>query len=238
MKDFVFIYNVLGNKQLDNLETVHYKPEPTSKHLPEWYKSLENYVQGNKKKPSDTNGTSGTIKKCNPVFDILTAGYFIFTHTDIYIDEENGSPYFQWKANDAISFHDGKQALNHPYFNSSYANLPKFTNVWGIKTSKGYSTLFMPPAHRDNPLIILGGIVDTDNYHVPVSFPFVVKEGFKGLVPAGTPIAQVIPIKRDNWKMSIGSKELMIQSKRMFIKLTSVFFDGYRNNFWVRKSYK
>jgi hypothetical protein len=238
MKDFLFVFNTLNEKNVDDVELAHYKPEPASKHLPNWYKDLENYLEGNKKRPTDKHVTSATIKKCNPVFDILTSGYLIFTHTDIFIDEQEGSPYFQWKSNNAISFHDGKQAENHPSFNSKYSNLPKFMNAWGIKTPKGYSTLFMPPAHRDNPIIILGGIVDTDNYHVPVNLPFVLKEGFQGLIPAGTPIAQVIPIKRENWKMGIGSKQLMLASQKMFVHLTSVFFDGYRNNYWVRKSYK
>jgi hypothetical protein len=238
MEKFFFIHNVLTEKNPENLEFVHYKPEPASKHLPKWYKDLENYLEGNKKKPSSIQGTTGTIKKCNPVFDILTAGYFIFTHTDIYIEDKEDAPFFQWKSNDAIAFHDSRQAIGHPSFDSAYVNLPKFINVWGIKTPKGYSTLFMPPAHRDNPIIILGGIVDTDNYHVPVNFPFAVKKGFEGLIPAGTPIAQVIPIKRDSWSMEIGSNKLIIESKKMYFKLSSVFFDGYRNNYWSRKSYK
>jgi hypothetical protein len=238
MEKIFFVHNLTTQSEPYNLELVHWKPEPASKHLPEWYKSIENYVHGNKKKPTEHQNTSGTIKKCNPVFDALTAGYYIFTSTDIFIEEKDGIPYYQWKSNDVISFHDGIQAKGHPFLRNENENMPKYINVWGIKTSKGYSSLIIPPVHRDNPLIVLGGIVDTDVYHVPVNFPFVVKPGFTGLVPAGTPIAQIIPIKRANWQMELGGKELVMESKKMFVKLTSVFFDAYRNNYWVRKSYK
>ena len=29
--------------------------------------------------------------------------------------------------------------------------------------------------------------------------PFFIKSGFEGVIPAGTPIAQLIPIKREKW---------------------------------------
>ena len=33
-----------------------------------------------------------------------------------------------------------------------------------------------------------------------INFPFFIKEGFTGLIPYGTPIVQIIPFKRDDWK--------------------------------------
>jgi hypothetical protein len=29
--------------------------------------------------------------------------------------------------------------------------------------------------------------------------PFFIKEGFSGVIPKGTPFAQLIPVKRENW---------------------------------------
>jgi hypothetical protein len=61
---------------------------------------------------------------------------------------------------------------------------------------------------------------------------------FEGLIPKGTPIAQVIPIKRDKWKMEIGSKEDVIQANKVSSLLHTLFFDGYKIQFWNRKEFK
>jgi hypothetical protein len=77
-------------------------------------------------------------------------------------------------------------------------------------------------------------LVDTDIYDNAVNFVFVLKDkNFQGLIPAGTPIAQVIPIKRESWMMSIGKK-----SKLETSKVLNVFYSGYKNMMWTRKDYK
>jgi hypothetical protein len=54
----------------------------------------------------------------------------------------------------------------------------------------------------------LPAIVDTDKHPIMVNFPFFLKENFSGVIPYGTPIVQVIPFKRENWKskFSISAK--------------------------------
>jgi hypothetical protein len=49
----------------------------------------------------------------------------------------------------------------------------------------------------------LPGVVDTDNLLTEINPPFRMKNGWTGVIPAGTPIAQIIPFKRENWKYSI-----------------------------------
>jgi len=83
---------------------------------------------------------------------------------------------------------------------------------------------------------ILEGIVDTDQYHKPVNFPFVFKnKDFNGLIPAGTPIAQVIPFKRDSWNMEIVDNSLEI--KNIESKMNSLFLNKYKKFFWSSKEY-
>jgi hypothetical protein len=45
----------------------------------------------------------------------------------------------------------------------------------------------------------MAGIVDSDKYHGAGNIPFFLKEEFEGLIPKGTPYAQIIPIKRAEW---------------------------------------
>jgi hypothetical protein len=99
--------------------------------------------------------------------------------------------------------------------------------------------LFITPIHRDLPFTILPGIVDTDKYNAPVNFPFILNDmKFTGLIPAGTPIAQVIPFKRENWKMSFGSNKEIEKVTRIDKLLNLKFFDVYRNTFWSSKEFK
>ena len=83
------------------------------------------------------------------------------------------------------------------------------------------------------------GIVDTDKYVSPVNFPFILNDiKFTGLIPAGTPIAQVIPFKRDSWKMNFGSEKEITASIKSDKTLKRKFFDVYRNTFWSSKDFK
>ena len=97
----------------------------------------------------------------------------------------------------------------------------------------------MPPVHRDSVFSILEGIVDTDNYNAPVNFPFVLNDvKYEGLIPAGTPMAQVIPFKREAWKMEIGEESNLIEQTKTTNLLKTRFFDSYKTFFRQPKEYK
>jgi len=211
------------------------QPIPASSLIPEWLKKTESYI-GRKKKVYPNGQTLATIKRCMPVFDAITSGYLLLLPADLYVSQVDGKPYYSWNSYDLVQFHISDQASLHP--DTSENSVPKFINPWGIKTPKGYSTLFVNPMHRELPFNILPGVVDTDKYTQPVNFPFTLRdEKFEGLIPKGTPIAQVIPFKRDSWEMSIGKeKDLdeMLLEKKIF---STTFFDTYKRFFREVKKY-
>lgn len=212
-------------------------PKPASKCIPDWYKDLGSYTNG-KKAPLSNGKSTATAKRCMPIFDSITSGYIIELPADIYLTQENGIPYFQWSNFKLVDFHEKEQIPNYP--NSANLELfPKWMNPWSIKTPKGYSTLFIQPMHRDLPFTILPGVVDTDKYTAPVNFPFLINDpNFEGLIPAGTPIAQVIPFKREPWEMSIGKEKDLIEQEQVLNLLFTKFFDKYKNYFRAEKVYK
>ena len=212
------------------------QPKPASQHIPDWYKKLESYI-GGEKKPDGKGSALTTVKKCIPVFDAVTAGYIITSPADVYVSNKDGQQYFEWSDFNLIQFHPITQALEHPLQNGySY---PKWMNPWSIKTEPGYSTLFVQPFHRESVFTILPGVVDTDVYTAPVNFPMVINDlNFEGLIPKGTPIAQVIPFKRDSFKMEIGNEKILKEQSGVSRKLQSRFFDKYKTMFWHRKEYK
>ena len=59
-----------------------------------------------------------------------------------------------------------------------------------------------------------------------------------GLIPAGTPIMQVIPFKRDEFQMEIGGAEEFKQQMAVTTKLRSVFFDSYKRQYRQPKEYR
>jgi len=226
---------------LDSNFTDH-KPKSAIYETPNWYKAIPRFLNKEKKfKLSlDAVGNS-TIKWCNPFFDSLTAGYFIKLENDIQVElDENGEHFFTWKSggNGFILTHS-KEQISLDSIPAGYSKEPyKFTNNWSIKTPKGYSSLFVHPLNRgDLPFYTLSGFVETDGYNVPVNFPFFIRADFEGIIEAGTPIAQVIPIKRESWTSEVldFDKNYNLQVSKKF---DSIIFRAYKTLFWKRKEYK
>lgn len=207
-----------------------YIPKPAVHFIPKWYKAMEPYFP---KKITPT--ATPTIKKCIPVLDAITAGYIIVSPCDVKVTFKNGEPEYDFSILHAIEYHPRKQAYKHPM--AVDYSFPKWKNPWAVRTPKGYSCLFIPPMHNPNEFfVILEGIVDTDAYYSPVHFPFVLKKTTNFVIPAGTPIAQVIPFKRDAWIHKLGTDKTDI--KKSNFRLNSFFWDRYKRLFWTRKNYQ
>lgn len=208
-------------------------PKPAIYCLPEWYKKTPSYLSESKKFETET------IKKCVPVFDALTSGYIIFSYCDVLIEtDENNNKVVTSGLGGAIERHGNKQFSLHPNSKQQQDAL-KFVNVWSIKTPKNYSCLITNPLHKSNVFTILEGIVDTDKYNLPINLPFLLNDfTFNGLIPAGTPIAQIIPFKRDSWKMEFGTEadENKIQFENT--RLHSVLKNKYKSLYHEKKDYK
>jgi hypothetical protein len=214
-----------------------YEPKPASKFIPDWYKNLESYLNG-KKQPNGGGSSAATAKRCMPIFDAITAGYIIVSPADVFVSQRDGQPFYEWSNFGLIQFHPKEQAPEHPHRNG-LESFPKWTNHWAIKTPKGYSTMFIPPVHRESVFSILPGVVDTDTYTAAVNFPFVLNDPkFEGLIPAGTPIAQVIPFKREVWEMKLGGQAEFNEQTQVTVKLQTKFFDRYKSMFRQPKEYK
>lgn len=231
MNEIIF----LSNHKVDP----RYMPVPSSKIVPNWYQRTQSYTKG-KRDPDEM-----TIKRCIPVFDAMTSGYTILLTADLFIkfEYENGlrGQRTQWSSlidYPLIDHHAPEQFSTYPGVEKGFpAN--KFINPFSIITPPGYSCLFTQPMHQEkSPIKIFEAIVDTDKQHI-VNFPFIYKDkDFEGIIPAGTPLVQVIPFKREKWKIDFDSK----QGKKIFNKfsnyLGSNLFGQYRDSFWTRKEYK
>ena len=228
-------------------------PVPIKLNIPDWYKKLEHTI------------LDRTIKGCIPFLDTLTTGYLFKMPQDFHLrhnvpnKEENNRPdAFQHFAlggvsghlnakfinlnSDSVEAHPTRQLGECPYVEKN-KNLAfhKMINPWRIKTPKGYSCLFVPPLNNtDDRFSIIPGIVDTDSFQNEVNFPIVVNGDkyptLDTVIKKGTPYVQVIPFKRDSWKMTfkpIPQKE--ITASRIFYGLK--ILHNYKNRFWKKKSW-
>jgi len=232
------------------------EPEAAVKVMPDWYKDAPIFTKNkvdlenneiNHYKGIITKNTNFTIKKCMPVFDTMSSGYILKIQEDIDIfqskieqSDEEYSTHFAWKALAPVSAHHIDQIEGYPISGVHKIGQPKFVNYWVVKTPPGYSCLFITPMHRGLPFNIMPGIVDTDTFDHPVSFPFSMNEkGFEGTLKAGTPMAQVIPFKRDEFSSEV---YLSIQEYKEKYPdttiLSKLFPDSYKKTHWHKKFFK
>jgi hypothetical protein len=225
---------------VDNPNGVLAKPKPAIDYIPQWYKEAKSYTDPNGKKAPNLDGTPhATIKRCMPVWDLMTAGYIIETPYDIYVRQTPEGPYFQWGANEAIAFQSITQFQNHPYSRDiNYA--VRIVHPWSIKTPKGWSILVCEPQHHEpGPIICANGIVDTDEFSLPFNMFLKLRDpNFEGMIPAGTPFIQVIPFKRESWTSELGGDKERQKHKVDTLKFRTVFFDRYKKFWWNKKEYK
>lgn len=218
-----------------------YYPKPAIKEIPKWYKDAPGNIEDDFSHIKKiAHPITGTIKQCIPVMDSITSGYIIVSRSDLIITQIEGQPFYEWydESKKFIEWHPKQQAENHPAINTNF--IPKWENAWTITTPKGYSCLFTHPAHRDDlPFKSMTAIVDTDKHFAPVNFTFTLKDPkFEGIIPAGTPIIQVYPFKREEWKMEFGNSEDKKRSHIFEWRIGKHSSLRYKHNSWTRKDYK
>jgi len=222
-----------------NPDGVLEKPKPATEYIPQWYKEAASYLSASgKKEPMLDGSPTATIKRCMPLWDMMTAGYIMETPYDIYVRQTSDGPYFQWGNNEAIAFQRMGQFQNHPYSRDiNYA--VRIVIPWSIKTPKGYSIMVMEPQHHEpSPIVCASGIVDTDDFSIPFNMFLKLRDpNFEGMIPAGTPFLQVIPFKRDSWSSSLGGDAERKKYNADMRKFNRVLFDRYKKFFWNKKTY-
>ena len=199
------------------------KPVPSSKMVPEWFRKIPGVINGQE-----------TIKKCVPFIDAMTSGYMITLAADIYVDASG----IQQISKDPVVLQHYDEQIGDIKLPYEYSRIPyKWMNMFIGKTPKGHSTLFTHPFNRfDLPFYTMSGVVDTDKFPLQVNFPFFIRKDFVGLIPAGTPIAQAFPFKRQDWEIEVDDTspyEPPVFSHTMH----NPPFGYYKKNFWSRKKY-
>ena len=140
--------------------------------------------------------------QCPGMDDLYKAGYIIPAWTDITIKANKAGTMVKFQ-----NLYTVPEARMSPKLVSDIIEIDKnvkftpikITTPWSIFTKRGYSALVQPatfhfPFLRD--IFIYPGIVDYDNFST-VNVIFCALRECEIFIPAGTPLLQVIPYKRE-----------------------------------------
>jgi len=231
-------------------------PIPAKLNIPEWYKKLDHTMENKTVKgcmPFLDSLTAGYILK-------MPQDFYVKHNVDNKNEKgetikDSFQTYGLWDMSHQLwskfvnlnssttEVHPVEQLKGSSLVNKN-KNLPffKILNPWKIKTPKGYSCLFVPPLNNsDDRFSIIPGIVDTDTLPNEINFPIIINGDkypvLETTIYKGTPYVQVIPFKRDSWKMKFNSrthKEIF----RTRVSFVLAVLNSYKERYWNKKSWK
>jgi hypothetical protein len=214
-------------------------PKSAAQSIPEWYKLSPRTNDGKKLQISKEGNVNSAIKMCIPFLDSMTSGYTVHTWQDIQVNSEDGVSGASWKIKpDILGIRDRSFSGHLPvpagHNSANFYWIAEFV----FQTPPGYSVLVTHPFNRfDLPFTTLSAVVDSDGTLHEGGVPFFMKEGFEGIIPAGTPMFQILPFKRENWESEEDPSIIKIADRNIF-KSGSAIGGWYKKNIWKRKTYK
>jgi hypothetical protein len=223
-------------------------PTPSIKNIPKWFREQKVFSNSTDtidllKVEKSMEESVSTYKLCVPITDSMSTGYMVTTPADILVINVGTNneyiPEIRWKVDFPIVDTQLPKTLGNYPIPTGFNPMPfRWIHDWKIITPSGYSTLFMHPIHRhDLTFFTLSGVVDTDMHPNKILLPFFIKENFEGLIKEGTPIAQFLPFKRDNWKLE--KKPFSIKSNILYRNAAKInYLRTYKNKFWTKKKYE
>lgn len=223
------------------------KPSPTLKTIPDWYRNADRFAQ----RPDGEHwigqdgGKVPTWKACPAIYDIMGSGYVYKTPCD-------------------IEFYVGPNGIltakiedpNYSHFVMPRGPMPQFPvphgydaihfawwSDWAVELPEGYSAIYTQPLNRfELPFLTTAGIVDNDKVNLPGTMPFFIQSGWTGVIPAGTPYAQIMPFKRESWTSEfefIKESEVIREKNMKNAEKYRVPNGGvYQKEVWERRKYE
>lgn len=240
------VIRFLSDTPRSDLDTwQHFPPMPAKGFVPKWYKDAElevppeNYKEG--------------LKACTPFLDSMLSGYVLVSWAATRFYKEDGETKWEYvelnedgkyvssnKDFDVIYKRDNRVAGTVPRPQHSIHDHFVWRSKWGWKTPKGWSSLVVHPLNRmDLPFTTMSGIIDSDEWATWGQIPFFLRDDFEGIIPAGTPIAQIIPIQRKTWISAVDEtlrKKFVARSNEAHKDRSISGY--YRKIAWKKKRYE
>jgi hypothetical protein len=237
----------------ETLDPAVYKlPTPSKLNIPKWFEEMPPYLDGDSQRKLNPSNLTG--KHCVPIMDGFTAGYQALTPYELQVDyikklmsdEMKNDPQislpidepevqFGYPGFPIIEKRSRKLAEHFPAPSGYHDGVLVWRMWFQIITPPGYSVFITHPLNRfDLPFITASAVVDADkNGGLGGPVPVYFKKDFSGFLPLNTPLMQIIPFKRENWKsQDLGIKELLFSGA-----LSETDYGHYKKTKWTPKKY-
>jgi hypothetical protein len=233
-----------SNKGYNKIDD-EFSPSPAAKVVPKWYMDADLYAKdprNGKFIPNYDGGKLPTFRACPAILDLFTTGYVLQTPCDLEFYKEGNTPKVKVPKTHR-DFCDSRPPMPQFVYPSGYEkhHFHWWPN-WAPSLPEGYSALYVNPLNSfDLPFLTVAGIIDNDKFNTPGLMPFFIREGFEGVVKAGTPFVQIIPFKREDWEMELKfhtQEELLERHKQSADTFRKPDGGVYKKSFWTRRKYK
>lgn len=216
-------------------------PSPSIDHVPDWWIKGESWINSDNPIINNYDVNFG-MKRCLAFMDSFHLGYVLTTWTDIQVSINPNDKHdvkMTWLSSpDPISVRNPNQGRTIPRPAGHCDTHFAWLGQWGIEVPKGYSVIVTHPFNRfDLPFTTLSGVIDSDNCWAAGNLPFFIKLGWEGIIPAGTPFAQIIPFKREKWKYSIGDEKDEQKVLQQSFDSRRTLKSLYKNKSWQKKEF-
>jgi hypothetical protein len=219
------------------------RPFPASQAIPDWWRNMTPYV----KNPDNPSGkkfimegrmANTTAKKCVPMLDVMTNGYIIPLWSDVQVRNSDNGKLITWRVQEDVFQTHGESASEVQEPIGYNSQVFKFMNRWRIITPKGYSCLITQPfGYRQTNVQAIPAIVDTDKSSLEILPPVWFAKDFEGILEKGTPMVQVIPFKRSDWKAEYSYLKDGEYKRLEDKNFGSTLINHYAKKVWVKKNY-
>jgi hypothetical protein len=222
------------------------KPEPTLKNIPSWYRDAQRYASQPNGEPwiGQDGGKVLTWKSCPAIYDIMGSGYVYKTPCDIefYLNDSGIISAKVLDENYLEFIHARPPMIDFKVPLGYHENHFAWWSDWAVELPKGYSAIYSQPFNRfDLPFITTSGVIDNDNVNLPGTMPFFISKEWVGILPAGTPYAQIFPFKREDWQSEtvIENPQEMYQKNALnTFKYRKPNGGIYQKEVWERRKYE
>jgi hypothetical protein len=224
-----------------------FKPEPiiTFKALDGYY-NVSTPIQPSAKIRADWMRKQDKFKftSCPGIYDFASMGYMLTSYVDFYIKANSAGVAIVYK-NPAVPIWMKEVRLDHKLVDGmiNFQNVPpnvlKIPLPWSISTKPGWSLMYLPPIMHSGSLMedlcFYPGVIDSDKYF-HANFVFSVKNECEVFVPAGTPLVQIVPFKREKITATCTRATEKEQGFHKF-SFPRINVQYYRKKLWNKKSY-
>lgn len=194
-------------------------PQRARTAIPESYKNLSGNIAG-------SWPAIPTVRACMPFFDAMTLGFIISTPFDLHLRVAENGYLVEIASPPVDGFEyglDAKELISSVPQNvvGKMFSKPVFkleTPYW-VETARGFSTFSTSLVNEPSNFFVVSGMADTDRMATKLKVFFCWSGGDgEHFIPAGTPIAQVFPVKRTSQR----SGQTLLSAKKATEKMSGV----------------